>query len=168
MMNLSTYFMDLKALQDNITRWVTTEWHIQPWFQWKKLQYPSSDNIPGRPNHGPRRSENVLRRSNNVPGRSSNAPERVDNVHRRSKNVPRRWHLFPWGQTWMYGPKNCWKMSFSIVVSAHITPKTNQYFPEIFRHQPLPKYFIFTYIKCTCYAQSKTIFSELFQHKPLP
>ena len=64
-------------------------------------------------------------------------------------------------------PKNCQKMSFSIVVSAHITPKTNQYVPEIFRHQQLPKYFIFMYIKCTCYAQSKRIFSELFWHKPL-
>ena len=69
MMNVPTYFMDLKALQDNITKWVTTEWYIQPWFQWKKLQYSPSDNIPGRPNHGPRMSENVLRRSNNVPGR---------------------------------------------------------------------------------------------------
>ena len=65
-------------------------------------------------------------------------------------------------------PKNCQKMSFSIVVSAHITPKTNQYFPEIFRHQQLPKYFIFMYIKCTCYAQSKRISSKLFWHKPLP
>ena len=65
-------------------------------------------------------------------------------------------------------PKNCQKMSFSIVVSAHITPKTNRYFPEIFRHQPLPKYFICMYIKCTCYAQSKPIFSEIYRHQALP
>ena len=94
------------------------------------LQYSPSDNIPGRPNHGPRRSENVLKRSNNVPGRSSNAPEMSDNVLRRSKNVPRRWHLFPEGQTWMFGP------------------------------QELPKDVIFNCSECTYYSKDKPICSR--------
>ena len=119
MMNVQTYFADLKALQDNITRWITAEWHIQPWLGWKILQYSPSDNIPLGPNPGPRRSDNILRRSN---------------------HVPRRWHNVRGGQTWIFGPKNCWIMSFSIVVSTHsrripfscvlsvhITPKANQY-----------------------------------------
>ena len=70
---------------------------------------------------------------------------------------------------------NCRNITFSCVLSVHITPMAKKYsflcilctfytegkaiFSEIFWPQRLPKYSIFMWIDCTYYSECKTIFS---------